>query len=197
MAALSHGGHFYRDASSRPDEKKGCAGAPGFTHIKYSGGIDEYRLDRGASARRGCRTIPAPVVTLSRGIAQRGDRYHERASMLEHMMFKAKRCLQGRTQKATASSSCWSASAGKSNANTSFDRTNQGATIGRESLEGYIAIEVHSHPASMGGRVGIGNPNEMAVRNEYLRGKNDPENVLMEAESDFVPPTRPARTTIR
>ncbi len=68
---------------------------------------------------------------------------------------------------------------GQFNANTSFDRTNYFATIGRESLEGYIAIEADRmrhlwlHESDRQSEMTV-------VRNEYERGKNDPENVLME-----------------
>jgi zinc protease len=68
---------------------------------------------------------------------------------------------------------------GQFNASTSFDRTNYFATLGRESLEGYIAIEADRmrhlwlHEADRQSEMTV-------VRNEYERGKNDPDTVLLE-----------------
>jgi zinc protease len=68
---------------------------------------------------------------------------------------------------------------GQFNASTAVDRTNYFATIGRESLEGYIAIEADRmrhlwlHEADRQSEMTV-------VRNEFERGKNDPDNVLME-----------------
>ena len=69
--------------------------------------------------------------------------------------------------------------AGSFNASTSFDRTNYFAIIGRESLEGYVAIEsdrmrhLWLHESDRQSEMTV-------VRNEFERGKNDPNNVLLE-----------------
>jgi zinc protease len=68
---------------------------------------------------------------------------------------------------------------GQFNASTSVDRTNYFATIGRESLEGYIAIEA-DRMRRLWLRESDRQSEMTVVRNEYERGKNDPDNVLME-----------------
>jgi zinc protease len=68
---------------------------------------------------------------------------------------------------------------GQFNASTSFDRTNYFATIGRESLEGYIAIEA-DRMRHLWLREADRQSEMTVVRNEFERGKNDPDNVLME-----------------
>ena len=68
---------------------------------------------------------------------------------------------------------------GQFNATTSVDRTNYFATVGRDDLEGYVAIEADRmrhlwlHEADRQSEMTV-------VRNEYERGKNDPNNVLIE-----------------
>jgi zinc protease len=68
---------------------------------------------------------------------------------------------------------------GQFNASTAVDRTNYFATIGRDDLEGYIAIEADRmrhlwlHEADRQSEMTV-------VRNEFERGKNDPDNVLVE-----------------
>jgi zinc protease len=64
------------------------------------------------------------------------------------------------------------------NATTSFDRTNYFATLGRDHLEGYIAIEADRmrrlwlHEADRQAEMTV-------VRNEFERGENNPESALM------------------
>jgi zinc protease len=68
---------------------------------------------------------------------------------------------------------------GQFNATTAFDRTNYFATVGRDDLEGYVAIEsdrmrhLWLHEADRQAEMTV-------VRNEYERGKNNPNTVLME-----------------
>ena len=82
-------------------------------------------------------------------------------------------------RRATASSSSSSGSGGQFNASTAVDRTNYFATVGRDDLEGYVAIEADRmrhlwlHEADRQAEMTV-------VRNEYERGKNDPNNALME-----------------
>ncbi len=99
----------------------------------------------------------------------------------------------------TASSNFWSASA-PVQCEHSFDRTNYFATIGRESLDGYVAIEADRmrhlwlHEADRQSEMTV-------VRNEYERGKNDPDNVLMEevtaAAYEALPYHHPGRSAGR
>jgi zinc protease len=68
---------------------------------------------------------------------------------------------------------------GEYNANTSVDRTTYFATVGAKDLEGYVAIEADRmrrlllHESDRQAEMTV-------VRNEYERGQNDPDNVLIE-----------------
>jgi zinc protease len=68
---------------------------------------------------------------------------------------------------------------GNYNATTSLDRTNYYATTGRDALQGYIAVEsdrmrnLWLHEADRQAEMTV-------VRNEFERGKNDPQSVLEE-----------------
>ena len=97
--------------------------------------------------------------------------------ILEHLMFKGSENFndpQGNSVKQFLEKV-----GGQFNASTSVDRTNYFATIGRENLEGYIAIEADRmrhlwlHEADRQSEMTV-------VRNEYERGKNDPDSVLVE-----------------
>jgi len=97
--------------------------------------------------------------------------------ILEHMMFKGSDAYndpQGNSIKQFLERH-----GGQYNASTSVDRTSYFATIGRDSLEGYIAIE-----ADRMRRLWLHESDRQAemtvVRNEYERGKNDPDEVLEE-----------------
>ncbi len=97
--------------------------------------------------------------------------------ILEHLMFKGSDAFND--AKGNSIKQLLERVGGQFNATTSFDRTNYFATIGRESLEGYVAIEADRmrhlwlHESDRQSEMTV-------VRNEYERGKNDPENVLME-----------------
>jgi zinc protease len=159
-----------------------AAGAyPGFSHIKSMGGIDEYQLDSNGLSVLLVPDHSAPVVTFQ--VTYRVGSRNEvtgttgATHILEHMMFKGSEAFND--AKGNSVKQLLERVGGQFNANTSFDRTNYFATIGRESLEGYIAIEADRmrhlwlHEADRQSEMTV-------VRNEYERGKNDPENVLME-----------------
>ena len=153
----------------------------GFTHIKSLGGIDEYRLDSNGLSVLLVPDHSAPVVTFQ--VTYRVGSRNEvtgttgATHILEHMMFKGSDAFND--AKGNSIKQLLEHVGGQFNANTSFDRTNYFATIGRESLEGYIAIEADRmrhlwlHESDRQSEMTV-------VRNEYERGKNDPENVLME-----------------
>ena len=154
---------------------------PGFSHVKSMGGIDEYRLDGNDLAVLLVPDHSAPVVTFQ--VTYRVGSRNEvtgttgATHILEHMMFKGSEAFND--AKGNSVKQLLERVGGQFNANTSFDRTNYFATIGRESLEGYVAIEADRmrhlwlHEADRQAEMTV-------VRNEYERGKNDPENVLME-----------------
>jgi zinc protease len=154
---------------------------PGFTFVKSLDGIEEYILDSNGLSVLVVPDHSAPVVTfqVSYRVGSRNEQTGTTGAthILEHLMFKGsenfndsrgnsiKRYLEG--------------VGGQFNATTSMDRTNYFATIGRESLDGYVAIEAERmrhlwlHEADRQAEMTV-------VRNEYERGKNDPDRVLME-----------------
>jgi zinc protease len=155
--------------------------AAGFSHIKSLGGIDEYRLDSNGLTVLLVPDHSAPVVTfeVTYEVGSRNEVTGATGAthILEHMMFKGSEAfndLRGNSIKQMLERV-----GGQFNASTSFDRTNYFATIGRESLESYIAIEADRmrhlwlHESDRQAEMTV-------VRNEYERGKNDPENVLLE-----------------
>jgi zinc protease len=97
--------------------------------------------------------------------------------ILEHLMFKGSDSFND--PRGNSVKEFLERVGGQFNASTSFDRTNYFATIGRESLEGYVAIEADRmrhlwlHESDRQSEMTV-------VRNEYERGKNDPDSVLLE-----------------
>jgi zinc protease len=168
-------------AAPREENTAAAQAFPGFTHIKSLGGIDEYRLDSNGLSVLLVPDHSAPVVTFQ--VTYRVGSRNEvtgttgATHILEHMMFKGSDAFND--AKGNSIKQLLERVGGQFNANTSFDRTNYFATIGRESLEGYIAIEADRmrhlwlHESDRQSEMTV-------VRNEYERGKNDPENVLME-----------------
>ncbi|MGB6355554.1 MAG: pitrilysin family protein [Steroidobacteraceae bacterium] len=155
--------------------------AAGFTYVKSLGGIDEYRLDSNGLTVLLVLDHSAPVVTFQ-VTYQVGSRNEVTGTtgathILEHLMFKGSENFND--PKGNSVKQYLERVGGQFNASTSFDRTNYFATIGRDSLEGYIAIEADRmrhlwlHEADRQSEMTV-------VRNEYERGKNDPDNVLME-----------------
>jgi zinc protease len=154
---------------------------PGFSYVKSLGGIDEYRLDSNGLTVLLVPDHSAPVVTFQ-VTYQVGSRNEVTGTtgathILEHMMFKGSEGFND--PKGNSVKQYLERVGGQFNATTSFDRTNYFATIGSENLEGYIAIEADRmrhlwlHEADRQSEMTV-------VRNEYERGKNDPDNVLME-----------------
>jgi zinc protease len=168
-------------AAARAENTPAAQSFPGFTHIKSLGGIDEYRLDSNGLTVLLVPDHSAPVVTFQ--VTYRVGSRNEvtgttgATHILEHLMFKGSDTFND--AKGNSIKQFLERVGGQFNANTSFDRTNYFATIGRESLEGYIAIEADRmrhlwlHESDRQSEMTV-------VRNEYERGKNDPENVLVE-----------------
>src|SRR5271170_5979638 len=162
------------------------AAFPGYTYVKSLAGIDEYRLDSNGLTVLLAPDHSAPVVTFQ-VTYQVGSRNEVTGTtgathILEHMMFKGSEAYND--QKGNSVKQYLERVGGQFNANTSFDRTNYFATVGRESLEGYVAIE-----ADRMRHLWLNESDRQAemtvVRNEYERGKNDPENVLMEEVTEI------------
>ncbi len=172
-------------AQAAPDKATPVAaasqGPAGYSHIRSLGGVDEYRLDSNGLTVLLVPDHSAPVVTFE-VTYQVGSRNEVTGTtgathILEHMMFKGSDAFND--AKGNSIKQMLERVGGQFNASTSFDRTNYFATIGRESLEGYIAIEADRmrhlwlHESDRQAEMTV-------VRNEYERGKNDPENVLLE-----------------
>src|SRR6202790_3305737 len=153
----------------------------GFTYVKSAGGIDEYRLDGNGLTALLIPDHSAPVVTFQ-VTYQVGSRNEVTGTtgathILEHMMFKGSEGFND--PKGNSVKQFLERVGGQFNASTSFDRTNYFATVGRESLEGYIAIEA-DRMRHLWLREADRQSEMTVVRNEYERGKNDPDSVLME-----------------
>ena len=153
----------------------------GFSYVKSLSGIDEYRLDNNGLTVLLVPDHSAPVVTFQ-VTYQVGSRNEVTGTtgathILEHMMFKGSEGFND--PKGNSVKQYLERVGGQFNASTSFDRTNYFATVGRESLEGYIAIEA-DRMRHLWLREADRQSEMTVVRNEYERGKNDPDNVLME-----------------
>jgi zinc protease len=182
LAAVAFASAAVRAAPEKAAAQQTAAqGSLGFTHIKSLGGIDEYRLESNGLSVLLVPDHSAPVVTFE-VTYQVGSRNEVTGTtgathILEHMMFKGSDAFND--AKGNSIKQMLERVGGQFNASTSFDRTNYFATIGRESLEGYIAIEsdrmrhLWLHESDRQAEMTV-------VRNEYERGKNDPESVLLE-----------------
>jgi zinc protease len=159
----------------------GSVAVPGFTYVRSLDRIDEYRLDSNGLTVLLVPDHSAPVVTFQ-VTYQVGSRNEVTGTtgathILEHLMFKGSEGFND--PRGNSVKQFLEHVGGQFNANTSFDRTSYFATIGRESLEGYIAIEADRmrhlwlHEADRQSEMTV-------VRNEYERGKNDPDSVLLE-----------------
>ena len=153
----------------------------GFSHVKSLGGIDEYRLDSNGLTVLLVPDHSAPVVTFE-VTYQVGSRNEVTGTtgathILEHLMFKGSEAFND--AKGNSIKQMLERVGGQFNATTGPDRTVYYATVGKASLEGDVAIEADRmrnlwlHESDRQSEMTV-------VRNEYERGKNDPENVLVE-----------------
>jgi len=154
---------------------------PGYSFVRSLGGIDEYQLDGNGLTVLIAADHSAPVVTFQ--VTYRVGSRNEvtgttgATHILEHLMFKGSDAFND--PKGNSIKQYLERVGGQFNASTAVDRTNYFATIGRDDLEGYVAIEADRmrhlwlHEADRQAEMTV-------VRNEYERGKNDPNNALME-----------------
>src|SRR5580698_2737315 len=182
IAVLALGSVAAQAAPDKPTlQPAAVPGSAGFSHVKSLGGIDEYRLESNGLTVLLMPDHSAPVVTFE-VTYQVGSRNEVTGTtgathILEHMMFKGSEAYND--QKGNSVKQYLERVGGEFNASTSFDRTDYFATVGRDYLEGYIAIEADRmrhlwlHESDRQAEMTV-------VRNEYERGKNDPENVLLE-----------------
>jgi zinc protease len=154
---------------------------PGYTYVKSLGGIDEYRLDGNGLTVLLAADHSAPVATFQ--VTYRVGSRNEvtgttgATHILEHLMFKGSENFND--PKGNSIKQFLERVGGQYNATTSVDRTNYFATVGRDNLEGYIAIEA-DRMRHLWLREADRQSEMTVVRNEYERGKNDPNNVLIE-----------------
>jgi zinc protease len=160
------------------------AAVAGYTLVRSLGGIDEYRLEGNGLSVLIAADHSAPVVTFQ--VTYRVGSRNEvtgttgATHILEHLMFKGSDAFND--AKGNSVKQYLERVGGQFNATTAFDRTNYFATVGRGDLEAYVAIEADRmrhlwlHEADRQAEMTV-------VRNEYERGKNDPNTALMEEVS--------------
>ncbi len=153
----------------------------GFTRVRELGGIVEYRLDANGLDVLLLQDFSAPVVTFN--VTYRVGSRNEvtgttgATHLLEHLMFKGSEHFNAPAHNSLKD--YVEGVGGSYNATTWLDRTSYFASIGRERLEGYIAIEADRmrnlwlHESDRQAEMTV-------VRNEFERGKNDPHSVLAE-----------------
>src|ERR1700730_102191 len=159
----------------------GPVAAAGFSFVKSFGGIDEYHLDSNGLTVLLVSDHSAPVVPSQVGFWG-GSRNEVTGTTgathtLEHLMFKGSENFND--PKGNSVKQFLERVGGQFNASTAVDRTNYFATVGRENLEGYIAIEA-DRMRHLWLRETDRQAEMTVVRNEYERGKNDPDRVLGE-----------------
>jgi len=144
-------------------------------------GIDEYRLASNGLAILLVPDHSAPVVTFQ--VTYRVGSRNEvtgttgATHILEHMMFKGSEGYND--AKGNSVKQYLERVGGEYNASTSVDRTTYFATVGANHLEGYVAVEADRMRRLLL-RESDREAEMTVVRNEYERGKNDPDNVLIE-----------------
>ena len=151
----------------------------GFTYVQSLDGIDEYRLDANGLDVLLKPDHSAPVVTfqVTYHVGSRNEVTGTTGAthILEHMMFKGSEHFNDPAGNSVKQ--YLERVGGQFNATTSFDRTNYFATIGKDKLEGYIAIEA-DRMRNLWLREADRQAEMTVVRNEYERGENSPGNAL-------------------
>lgn len=151
----------------------------GFTHLRSLGGIAEYRLDSNGLDVLIKPDHSAPVVTFN-VVYRVGSRNEVTGTtgathILEHMMFKGSEHFN---DPAGNSVKQYMEEVGaRYNATTSYDRTNYFGTLGKDGLEGYIAIEA-DRMRNLWLREADRQKEMTVVRNEYERSENNPGSAL-------------------
>ena len=156
----------------------------GFSFVRSLGGIEEYRLDSNGLQVLIKPDHSAPVATFN-VVYRVGSRNEVTGTtgathLLEHLMFKGSDTFND--DKENSLDQYLERVGGSYNATTSQDRTNYYATVGRASLEGYMAVEA-DRMRNLWLRDSDRQAEMTVVRNEYERGKNNPVVVLMEEVS--------------
>ena len=150
---------------------------PGVTRGASVEGIDEYYLPNGLKVLLfPDQTKPTITVNITYLVGSRNENYGETgmAHLLEHLMFKGSPAHPNVPQELTAHGA-------SPNGSTSYDRTNYFETFGAtdENLDWALDLEASRMVGSYIARKDL--DSEMTVvRNEFERGENDPQSILME-----------------
>jgi len=153
--------------------------AEGFKHIQSLGGIDEYRLESNGLQVLLKPDHSVPVVTLN--VTFRVGSRNEvtgttgATHILEHLMFKGSDAFND--AKGNSVKQFLERVGGSFNATTWMDRTHYYATIGKDHLPGYLAIEA-DRMRNLWLRAEDLSSEMTVVRNEYELGENDPAQAL-------------------
>jgi len=157
----------------------GPVSVPGFKYVRTVGTISEYTLESNGLTVLLMPERSAPVVTfmVTYMVGSRNEVTGTTGAthLLEHLMFKGSDAFND--AKGNSVKQYLSTVGGNLNATTSLDRTNYFAVVGKDFLEGYVAIEadrmrnlwLHEEDRQL----------EMTVvRNEFEQGENDPQQAL-------------------
>ena len=171
--ALAAGPSGAATAAAKP------ADVPGFKYVRTVGSISEYTLESNGLTVLLLPDHSAPVVafmvTYMVGSRNEVTGTTGATHLLEHLMFKGSPLFND--AKGNSVKQYLETVGGTYNATTWLDRTNYYAVVGKDALEGYVAIEsdrmrnlwLHEEDRQR----------EMTVvRNEFEQGENDPQQAL-------------------
>ena len=155
------------------------AAVDGFTYVKTVGGISEYTLDANGLQVLVLPDHSAPVatfmVTYHVGSRNEGLGVTGATHLLEHLMFKG--TPEYNDAKGNSVKQFLERVGSEYNATTWLDRTNYFATLGKEHLDGYVAIEA-DRMRHLWLRESDRRPEMTVVRNEFEIGENNPVQAL-------------------
>ena len=152
---------------------------PGFKYVRTVGSISEYTLESNGLTVLLLPERSAPVVTfmVTYMVGSRNEVTGTTGSthLLEHLMFKGSDAFND--GKGNSVKQYVETVGGMMNATTSLDRTNYFAVVGKEFLEGYVAIEA-DRMRNLWLREEDRQLEMTVVRNEFEQGENDPQEAL-------------------
>ena len=172
VAALAIGPAFAQAADTQVT-------VPGFKYVRTVGSISEYTLESNGLTVLLLPERSAPVVTfmVTYLVGSRNEVTGTTGAthLLEHLMFKGSDAFND--GKGNSVKQYLETVGGNLNATTSLDRTNYFAVVGKEFLEGYVAIEA-DRMRNLWLREEDRQREMTVVRNEFEQGENDPQRAL-------------------
>ena len=172
VAALAIGPAFAQAADTQVT-------VPGFKYVRTVGSISEYTLESNGLTVLLMPERSAPVVTfmVTYLVGSRNEVTGTTGAthLLEHLMFKGSDAFND--GKGNSVKQYLETVGGNLNATTSLDRTNYFAVVGKEFLEGYVAIEA-DRMRNLWLREEDRQREMTVVRNEFEQGENDPQRAL-------------------